>query len=111
MMYDARMPRVGRRSMGREIPPEASIKASESVIPTNIEGNEVLIDLNTNTYHTLSEVGSYIWTAIQTPRTVSELPSLVAEKPDTSIDVEGGTVVSVVYDFAAEGLVEVDTAA
>jgi hypothetical protein len=93
--------------MTGDLTDDAVVVATADQTSTNLDGEEIVLDLESGTYFSLSGVGDRIWEHVQTPSTVGELCDDLCR----AYDVEPARVRPDVVDFVAEleaaGLVEV----
>jgi hypothetical protein len=55
----------------------AVVAAGDGVVSCALTGGAALLDVRSNVYFTLNEVGARIWAAIQEPKAVSEVVDMV----------------------------------
>jgi hypothetical protein len=58
----------------------AVVAAGDGVVSCALAGGAALLDVRSNVYFTLNEVGARIWSAMQEPRAVSEIVDIVTAK-------------------------------
>lgn len=65
------------------------IKRNEAVLSTNIDGEAVLMSVDSGSYFTLNAVGSAIWSLLEAPISLSKLQEELLNKfegdPDTIV--------------------------
>lgn len=60
--------------------------AREDVLAREVDGETVLLDIRTERYLGLNEVGSAIWQELQTARSVAEVVEHLSDRFDADID-------------------------
>lgn len=76
-------------------------------VSRDLDGEVIVLNLNTGTYYGLNGVGSRIWDLIQQPRVVSQLHHTLLEEYDVAADQCEKDLLSLLEDLAARGLIEV----
>lgn len=88
------------------ITPTTKLQRTDEAVSVDIDGETVMMDIEKGCYFALTGSGSYIWAALETPVTLSEIVLQVREKFDTN---GFGGVEEAVKDFVeklfANGLV------
>ncbi|RQH01241.1 PqqD family protein [Natrarchaeobius oligotrophus] len=84
------------------------VVASNDHLSTNIDGETVILHLDSGTYYGLNEVASEIWSRLQEPRTVGELCEEILATYEISPDRCTNDVESVLADLADADLVEIE---
>ena len=82
-----------------------NIDATLSLIERVIDGEAVLLDLNTGVYYSLNMIGSLIWERLDGAITVSELVRLLTEEYDVTPERAMADVQLLMTDLLGEGLV------
>ena len=67
--------------------------SADTVVSTNLGDGTALLDLRTNQYFSLADVGTVIWRSLQTPRTLDEIVDEVlavyeVDRADCAQDVD-----------------------
>lgn len=57
--------------------PSTTVKKSSTQVSTLVEGETIVLQLDSGTYFSLNEVGAVVWGALDEPRTLSELSACV----------------------------------
>jgi hypothetical protein len=60
----------------------AVVAAGDGVVSCALTGGAALLDVRSNVYFTLNDVGARIWSAIQEPRAISEIIDIVTAQYD-----------------------------
>ena len=90
------------------LPSEASIVvAKRSIASCELDGEAVILNVETGLYHGLNEVGSRIWQLVREPRRVSELRAQLLAEFEVEEDVLGPDLLALLADMQRAGLIEV----
>ncbi len=65
-----------------------------------------ILDLRSNTYFSLNDVGALIWARLETDASLPDLIALVADTYDVTAEVCGPDVDSLLSDLGAQGLIQ-----
>jgi outer membrane protein assembly factor BamB len=87
-------------------PVKDRLVATDGVLVSEVDDEQVLLDTDAGTYYGLNAVGTVLWDALQEPRSVEELVALTAEEFDVSSAECRDDVRSFVTDLDEAGLVE-----
>lgn len=86
------------------------VVASQTQLSTALQGEAVILNAQTGTYHGMEAVAAHIWKLLQNPTTVHEIHGVLLDK----YDVDATTCRQHLYQFlehlATEGLIEVRSA-
>lgn len=88
-------------------PPHAEqqiIRAAE-IICFPVNGDLMLLNARRATCYALAETGAYLWSLLDTPRSVAELCTLMIAHFAVDTQTCRGEVVAIIDDMMAEGLV------
>lgn len=83
----------------------ALAKDSDQIIDRMVDGEVLLIHLQSGDYFSLNSTGTKVWESIDGSRTVQDLVELVLAEYDADKDQVVADVLSLVNDLADEGLV------
>ncbi len=83
------------------------ITFAETVFAQEVDGEMVLLDMQSENYFGLDEVGSSIWQAMQSETTLREVLEIVLNKYDVESDVLERDLLDFVKKLVDNGLVEV----
>ena len=89
------------------ITPDSIYQRSPSATHQSVAGEAILIDLNTGSYYSLNETGTWLWEHLDGKRTVGELATELAiacNIPD-QVDAIQGDVIELLTDLTREKLV------
>ncbi|MBD6615045.1 lasso peptide biosynthesis PqqD family chaperone [Komarekiella sp. 'clone 1'] len=83
------------------------VVAAKNQIFSELQGEAVILDINSGVYYGLNQVGVSIWNLIQAPKTVKEIrDALLAEYEVDSQACETDILV-LLEDLATKGLIEI----
>lgn len=89
-------------------PSEASIVvAKRGIASCELDGEAVILNVETGLYHGLNEVGSRIWQLVRQPRRVLELKEQLLAEFDVDEQELGPDLLAVLADMQRAGLIEV----
>jgi len=92
--------------MSETLSKSSKINAAPGQVSSTVEGEAVILNLETGVYYGLNPVGAWVWEAVQTPKAVSEiLDALVVE---FDVDAERGErdLMALLEDLVAARLIE-----
>ncbi len=81
---------------------------ADTVFAQEVDGEMVLLDMNSENYFGLDEVGTAIWQAIQEKETLKEVFDLLLEQYDVESDVLEKDLLDFVDKLVESGLVAVE---
>ncbi len=84
--------------------PDSIFEKSGEVIVRVIEGETVLLDLNSGIYYSLDDVGGRIWELIDGEKSLSLIVGTVADEYDVAPAQALEDAVELLADLAGEGL-------
>jgi hypothetical protein len=81
--------------------------ASENVIARQIGEETVILNIDTEAYFGLNEVGTFVWNRLsEAPSAVAELAKSVSETFDVSAEQASNDIAALFEDLQKQGLVE-----
>lgn len=83
------------------------IKCEGSFVETEVDGEIVLMDLDSGLFYSLEDTGLAIWRAIDGTRTADDIAALMAREFGESIEVVSAHVNEFIKTLAEAGLVKV----
>jgi len=83
------------------------VKAVDHQTATEVDGENVILDLEEGVYYGLNPVGARIWEQIQEPARIGEVATAIAEEYDVSYEQCFDDVVSLLRDLEKENLITV----
>ena len=88
---------------------DSFVSAVGGQLSADLDGEAVILHLESGTYYGLSAVGARIWELIQEPRRVREVRDVLLEEYDVEPAQCGRDVLAVLGDLEAHKLVEIDS--
>ena len=85
-----------------------ALKISPTALSRELDGETVLVNLDTGMYFGLDEVGTVIWNHIQEGVTVEEIPAKLTETFEVEEDVARTDLEALIGELRENGLVESD---
>ena len=82
--------------------------ADPEVVASEIEGGAALLDLRSSQYYGLNAVGAFVWSEIQTPRTLDALALAVADAFDVEASGCRDDIALLLAQFQSAGLIRRD---
>ncbi len=79
---------------------------SDKATYQTVEGEAILIHLDTGAYYSLNDVGTSFWELLDGMRSVADCAAKIAAEYDAPVDVVTGDLQELVEDLVKEGLVE-----
>jgi Coenzyme PQQ synthesis protein D (PqqD) len=93
--------------MSETISKTSTVSAAPGQVSSTVEGEAVILNMETGVYYGLNPVGAWVWDALQTPQTAGQLlDGLVAEfevEPDRGEE----DLMALLEDLVAAKLIEV----
>lgn len=86
---------------------DTRVCATSDHVSSDLAGEEVILNLANGTYYGLNEVGSQIWTLVQTPQSVNEICTELQETYDVDPDVLDQDVRALLAELHEAELIEV----
>lgn len=84
----------------------ARLRHSANATYQTIEGEAVLIHLQTGDYYSLNDVGTSFWKLLDGARTVGDCAAKIAAEYSAPMEVVTADLLELAADLAKEGLVE-----
>lgn len=94
--------------MSRHIADDSIVVATDSYISETVDGELVVLNVDTGTYYSLAGVGNEIWQELHDPITVEGLYESVSEKYDVDKEECRSDVLSFVTQLREADLLEVE---
>lgn len=91
-----------------ELSDSTKVVATDDQLATSVDGETVILQLESGTYYGFNDVASRIWELIQEPRTVADVRDEILAEYDVSPDRCARDVASTLTDMADAGLVELE---
>jgi hypothetical protein len=86
---------------------QSSVKICDDVVSRDLEGEAVILNLETGTYFGLNEVGTRIWTLIQEHESLSRVFEAITREYEVSPEALQGDLLRMVDELRTKGLVSV----
>jgi hypothetical protein len=86
---------------------QSSVKICDDVVSRDLEGEAVILNLETGTYFGLNEVGTRIWTLIQEHESLNRVFEAIRREYEVSPEALHGDLLRMVDELRAKGLVSV----
>ncbi|CAN5380773.1 hypothetical protein BH10PSE12_BH10PSE12_34750 [soil metagenome] len=83
------------------------ISANKNVVACELEGDSVLLDIDSSRYFKLNSVGTHVWNALDVPRTVADLQSLILNSFEVDPERCAQDLDSLLGNLSKSGLVEI----
>lgn len=83
-------------------------KDNSQVIDRIVDGEALLIDLQTGNYFSLNAVGTRIWESLDGTRTVQDIIHIVSDEYNVDVQRAEADVLTLVNDLISEGLAVVN---
>jgi len=81
---------------------------ADTVFAQEVDGEMVLLDMNSENYFGLDEVGTAIWQAMQEKETLKEVLEVLLEQYEVEPDVLEKDLLNFVDKLVESGLIEVE---
>ncbi len=81
-------------------------KRNERVTWRVLEGDCILLHLDSGVYYTLNEVGRFLWESLDGKRSVSEIQETILDRYDVSAEKVKGDLLELLEDLKKEDLVK-----
>ncbi len=86
----------------------STIIKSPDQISTDLGGEVVILDMQSEEYYSLDRVGVHIWEIIETPTTVREILAAISGAYDVEPARAESDLLAVLSEMAQEGLIQVE---
>ena len=94
-----------------ELKPSLSINsvvvAAKDQISSDLDGEAVILNLDSGAYFGLDGVGARIWSLIQEPRAVSDVRDVILDEYEVEFERSEHDLLALLQGLAAKGLIEV----
>jgi hypothetical protein len=85
---------------------ETVVTRSDAPLSTTIEDEMVLLNPDSGTYHGLNEVGTRVWTRLESPVSVGELETDIADEHGVAVAELGPDIRAFLADLLEADLIE-----
>lgn len=89
---------------------DSIVSAVGGQLSADLDGETVILHLESGTYYGLSEVGARIWTLIQEPKSVGDVRDALLEEYDVEPDLCERDVLALLVELASHNLIEIHPA-
>jgi hypothetical protein len=90
---------------------QMSLKKNQSLVSTLMDGEMVLLDLDTGDYFVLNKVGAFIWDLLNGDITIDGVAGKVVERFDVSLNQANNDIRHFLNELQKKGMVTVDEGA
>ncbi len=87
--------------------PHNVLSRSGDVLSAELDGETVLLRVDSGAYFGLDDILTEVWLRLETPQTVATLYGALSEFYTTDIETIGRDLAPLLADMAAEGLIDV----
>ncbi len=91
-----------------ELTESSTVKAVDHQTSAEVDGENVVLDLEDGVYYGLNPVGTQVWRRIQEPTSVGEIVTDLTDAYDVDYERCFDDVVSLLEDLAENGLIVVE---
>lgn len=85
----------------------STVTASPNVVACELDGDSVLLNLDTSRYFRLNPVGSFLWSRLENPRTVAELREAVLDGFEVDAERCARDIDTLLSQLSHSGLVDI----
>jgi hypothetical protein len=85
------------------------ITIREEVLSRQLDGEAVLLDLQSGTYFGLNEIGAFVWDLVSAGKTVGEIRNGVLDAYEVEPEVVDADLERLIDDLRRRGLVDLST--
>lgn len=93
--------------MPERLPLDATVVAAERQLSTTLGGEVIILGLDDSIYYGLTDAGVRIWELVQTPRTVEEILTAMADEYDVDRDRLEADLNALLADLHSRGLIAI----
>lgn len=93
----------------KEVDSSMRVVAASDTVSTDVDGEQVLLNLETGMYHGMNTVGTDIFEMIEEPRSVADLTAEISEKYEIDEETARTDVREFLDSLLEAGLVEVNS--
>ena len=86
---------------------QSSVKICDDVVSRDLEGEAVILNLETGTYFGLNEVGTRIWSLIQENGSLQNVFEVIKREYEVSPEVLESDLLGIIDQLRSRGLVSV----
>jgi Coenzyme PQQ synthesis protein D (PqqD) len=93
--------------MSQTISKTSTVSAAPGQVSSTVEGEAVILNVQTGVYYGLNPVGAWVWDELQSPTTVAELLEGLMAEFEVDEDRGEADLVTLLEDLAGASLIEV----
>ena len=86
---------------------DSVVVASKQQVSCDLEGDTVILHFGKGVYFGLNDVGTLVWSMLQSPMKVSHIQEAVMREYEVSVEICQRDVLSLLTELQAQGLVEI----
>ncbi|WP_341526360.1 lasso peptide biosynthesis PqqD family chaperone [Nostoc sp. UHCC 0302] len=83
------------------------VVVNKNQIFSELQGEAVILDINSGVYYGLNQVGASIWNLIQDPKTVKEIKDALLAEYEVDPQACETDILVLLEDLATKGLIEI----
>ena len=83
------------------------VVVNKNQIFSELQGEAVILDINSGVYYGLNQVGASIWNLIQDPKTVKEIKDALLAEYEVDPQACETDILVLIEDLATKGLIEI----
>jgi hypothetical protein len=83
------------------------VVVNKNQIFSELQGEAVILDINSGVYYGLNQVGASIWNLIQVPKTVKEIKDALLAEYEVDPQACETDILVLIEDLASKGLIEI----
>ena len=84
---------------------QTRLVAAEDLVTSDLDGEIVMLDIESGKYHSLDAIGSRIWALLETPRSVAQICNLLMREYDVERPHCEADVLAFLNDLAGDRIV------
>lgn len=84
------------------------VVAADDCLSTTVDGESVILHMDSDKYYGFNEVGTYVWESIQEPQTIGVVCQDVTEEYDVEYDQCRADVEDLIRDLVDKHLARID---
>jgi hypothetical protein len=85
----------------------ATVIAAADQVSCDLNGDAAILQLTSGVYYSLDPTGAWIWSLIQTPRTVAEIRARIVARYDVEPERAARDLDALLGELAREGLLSI----
>jgi hypothetical protein len=93
--------------MNKSLELETTVVARQDAMSADLSGETIVLGMSQGEYFGLDEIGSRVWTLIQSPTTVRQVCETLTKEYDVELDRCKEDIIELLQSFAACELIDV----